>query len=206
MTRKSKRLIAVPSQQSAIEAVKTLISYIGDDPSREGLKKTPERFLKAWRGGGGGGYQPTYVLSQQKSILKGQFADGKEGYSEMIAVQKIVFTSHCEHHIAQFVGTADVAYIPAPGGRILGLSKLVRVVDMFSKRLQVQERLTAQIADFIEEHTKPLGVGVVVRAKHSCMCSRGVKQPDTLATTSALRGEMMRKHEVRDEFLRLVGV
>lgn len=195
----------LPTEQEALIAVRTLLRFIGEDPEREGLKDTPRRVLKAWKNDWGLGYSQAYQAIQLASIKGGQFGDGAENVSEMIAVQEISFDSHCEHHMAIFTGSAHIAYIPAPGGKILGLSKLVRIVDMFSKRLQVQERLTSNIADFLNDQCKPIGVGVLVRAAHSCMTSRGVKQPATLATTSALRGEMLTKPEVRDEFYRLVG-
>lgn len=191
-----------PSREDALEAVRTLISFIGDDPDREGLKKTPERVIKAWEEDWGLGYNQLYLTDRQNSIFLAQFEDGAEKYSEMVIVKDIRFVSHCEHHMAPFEGTIDIGYIP--NKRILGLSKLVRIVELYSHRLQVQERLTNQIADFIEL-CKPIGVGVVVRATHGCMISRGVKQFETEAVTSALRGEMLTKPEVRDEFLRLVG-
>lgn len=182
-----------------------LIRFIGDDPDRPGLLSTPERVIRAWERDWGAGYHPDYIKSQTESILNGQFDDGAESCSTMVVVRHISFTSHCEHHLAPFYGTVDIAYIPG-NGRILGLSKLVRVVEIFSKRLQVQERLTSQVADFLNDKCKPVGVGVIIRATHGCMLSRGVRQSATEAVTSALRGEMMDKPEVRDEFLRLVGV
>ena len=193
-----------PTAAEAVIAIRTLIKYIGDDPDRSGLLNTPLRVIKAWKNDWGLGYDPFYVRNQTKSILGGQFDDEAESYNAMICVRKINFDSFCEHHMAIFSGTVDIAYIPTPDGKILGLSKLVRVVNIFSKRLQIQERLTTQIADFIEEKCNPIGVGVIVRAKHSCMCSRGVKQHETEAVTSALRGEIYSEPEVRDEFLRLV--
>lgn len=198
-------LTSTITREQAIEAVKTLLAYIGEDPDRQGLKKTPERVIKAWENDWGLGYDTSYVQGQIDSITGGRFDDGAESYDAMITVQNITFTSHCEHHMAPFSGTAAIGYIPKKKGPILGLSKLVRVVEMFSKRLQVQERLTTQIADFIQEYCKPIGVGVVLKSTHGCMITRGVKQFDTFATTSALRGEMYSKREVRDEFLRLVG-
>jgi len=193
-----------PSRAEAEEAVRTLIRFIGDDPTREGLLSTPSRVLKAWEKDWGLGYDDTYRLTQTTSILGGQFADGRQTLSQLIAVQGIKYNSHCEHHMSPFHGTVDIGYIPRKGGRILGLSKLVRVVDMFSKRLQVQERLTDQVADFINVHCKPLGVGVLIRGYHTCMTTRGVKQHEVVAVTSALRGEMLTKPEVRAEFLQLV--
>lgn len=194
-----------PSRRQALEAVRCLISYIGEDVTRQGLVKTPERVIKAWEQDWGIGYNRKFIQAQTLSILGAKFDDGAENYNQMIAVRKIRFVSHCEHHMAEFTGTVDIAYIPAKSNaKILGLSKLVRVVDMFSRRLQVQERLTNQIADFVNIHCKPQGVGVLVRARHSCMCSRGVRQFETEAVTSALRGEMLTEPVVREEFLSLV--
>jgi GTP cyclohydrolase I len=201
----------VPSRQQALDAVRVLIAYIGDDPDRPGLQKTPERVIKAWEQDWGQGYNIDYFTKQQDSILNGKFDDGAENYNQMIIVKDIRFVSHCEHHLAEFSGKIHVGYIPAQkgplseGGPILGLSKLVRVVDMYSKRLQVQERLTQQVADFINRNCRPIGVGVVAEATHSCMCSRGVRQYQTVAVTSALHGEMLNHIEVRSEFLRLIG-
>ena len=193
-----------PSRQDAIDAIRLLIQYIGDDPNRSGLKDTPERVIKAWERDWGIGYDKSWRCEEVHSILGGQFDDHQD-YNQMIAVKGICFYSHCEHHLAEFSGVVDIAYIPKPKGKVLGLSKLARIVNMFSRKLQVQERMTNQIANFIDENCNPLGVGVVVKATHSCMLSRGVKQYDTAAVTSALRGEMLENPEVRDEFLRLVG-
>ena len=195
-------LKARPSREQALSAVRTIIKYIGENPDRPGLVKTPERVIRAWEEWTEG-YNKKYIQKQTLSILNGQFDDGAEQASEMICVQDVKTWSHCEHHLAEFAISADVAYIPSKGGKILGLSKLVRVVEMFSKRLQVQERLTNQIADFIQIHCRPLGVGVVIRAEHSCMRTRGVKSFSAFATTSALRGEFLTVPEVRSEFLQL---
>lgn len=192
-----------PNREQALEAIRVLLSYIGENPDRPGLVETPDRVIRAWEQDWGIGYNQEFIKLQTESIKKGRFEDGAEDVDEMVCVKDISFTSHCEHHMAQFTGTVDIAYIPVKA--ILGLSKLVRVVELFSKRLQVQERLTNQIANFINESCHPVGVGVVIRATHSCMCSRGVKQHATLAVTSALRGQILERAEVRDEFLRLVG-
>jgi GTP cyclohydrolase I len=192
------------SREEALQAVKTLISYIGDDPNRPGLIKTPERVIRAWETDWGVGYNRDYTNYQKRSILDAQFDDGAENYDEMILVRGISFFSSCEHHLAIFEGTATIGYIPDK--KILGLSKLSRIVEMYARRLQVQERLTSQVADFIDKNCKPLGVGVVIKARHFCMCSRGIKQPNTDAVTSSLRGEMLTQPEVRSEFLRLVGI
>jgi GTP cyclohydrolase IA len=190
-----------PSRQDALEAVRTLISYIGEDPDRPGLLKTPERVIRAWEQDLAIGYNKKYIRKQTESILGGQFEDGAEEVSEMIVVRDIPFHSCCEHHMLIFSGLVSIGYIA--NGKILGLSKLVRIVDLFSKRLQVQERLTNQIANFIEEKCKPIGVGVIIVGKHSCMEARGVRRIAP-AITSALRGEMLDKPEVREEFLKLV--
>lgn len=190
--------------KKAVQAIRTLLRYIGENPDREGLKDTPMRVLKAWRHDWGRGYDAAYKMEQTFSILNGRFKDGAQVKSQMITVKKIRFTSHCEHHMAPFSGTVDIAYIPKEKGPILGLSKLVRIVELFSKKLQVQERLTDEIADFINANLAPIGVGVLVKATHGCMISRGVKQFETVAVTSALRGEILDKPEVRDEFYRLV--
>lgn len=193
-----------PTRNQALEAVRTLLAYIGEDITREGLLKTPERVIKAWEVDWARGYDKKYIQQQTLSILGAQFEDGAENYDTMILMKKIRFHSHCEHHLAPFSGTVDIAYIPSEQGRILGLSKLARVVNLFSRKLQVQERMTTQIADFIQIHCKPIGIGVVVKATHGCMCSRGVRQFDTEAVTSALRGEMLTEQAVRQEFLSLV--
>lgn len=176
--------------------IKGLLQFIGDDPSREGLKETPARVLKAWRFWTQGYYM------EPKNVLK-SFEDGAEGCDEMVIVKDIELYSSCEHHMAPFFGKAHIAYIPR--GRVVGLSKLARVADIFARRLQVQERLTNQIADAIHEVLDPIGVGVIIEAKHFCMCSRGVNKQDSMTITSALRGAIKDKPEARAEFLRLAG-
>lgn len=178
---------------NAETAVRTLLSTIGEDITREGLLETPRRVAKAWRHWCGG-----YSIDPA-SLLK-TFEDGADGAKEMVVVRDIPFFSHCEHHMAPFFGTATVAYIP--NGRIVGLSKLNRLVDCFARRFQVQERMTTQIADAIVEHLDPLGVGVIVTARHMCIESRGVSQHGSKTTTSALRGAMIEGTQ-RQEFLSL---
>lgn len=192
-----------PSREEALEAIRVLLSYIGEDVGRPGLLKTPERVIRAWEESWGAGYSENYIESQTQSILNGQFEDGAEEADEMIILKDIPFTSFCEHHLGLIEGKASVAYIP--DGKILGLSKLARVVDLFASRLQVQERLTNQVANFLDENCKPVGVGVVMEATHSCISSRGVHKPGITTVTSALRGEMKSEPEVRAEFLRLIG-
>lgn len=172
-----------------------LLRYVGEDPAREGLKETPARVLKAWRHWCQGyGQDPASVLKT--------FEDGAAGVDEMVVVKSLEFYSHCEHHMAPFFGTAHIAYIPDK--RIVGLSKLGRVLDIFAQRLQVQERLTNQIADAIEEVLQPKGVGVILEAKHFCMCSRGVNKQHSTTVTSALRGAIKDKPSARAEFLSLM--
>jgi GTP cyclohydrolase I len=181
--------------RSADDVVVRMLQYIGEDPRRGGLLETPGRVVKAW-GEWFSGYH-----KNPKDLLK-VFEDGAEGVEEMVLLTDIPVFSHCEHHIAPFTGVAHVAYIP--NGKIVGLSKLVRVVDAFSRRLQVQERLTNQIADCLMEGLSPLGAAVVITAKHSCMSSRGVKVPNVDTTTSAMRGAFMDDHALRNEFMQLV--
>lgn len=169
------------------------LQFIGEDPSREGLSETPARVAKAWQ------FWCKGYNEDPADILK-VFEDGAENVDEMVMVRDIPFYTHCEHHMAPFFGKATVAYIP--NGRIVGLSKINRLVDCFARRLQVQERLTTQIADAIMEHLKPKGVGVIVSARHLCMESRGVCQQGHSTTTSALRG-VMSDGTVRQEFLHL---
>lgn len=174
--------------------IRELLVELGEDPERPGLRETPLRVIKAWRGW-------TEGYDQDPAEVLKTFEDGAEKADEMVMVRGIEFYSHCEHHMAPFFGVAHVAYIPT--GKIVGLSKLARVTDIFSKRLQVQERLTNQIADCINENLDPLGVGVVMQAKHFCMCSRGVAKQGSETITSALRGAMRTDPATRAEFLAL---
>lgn len=165
---------------------------------REGLQDTPKRVAKAmqtWFGG--------YNVDIAE-ILKTQFKDGGDGYDQMVMVKDIPFYSKCEHHMADIFGTATVAYIPS-NGKVVGLSKLSRVVDAFARRLQVQERLTKQIADALVDHLQPTGVGVVIKARHMCMESRGICQQGHYTVTSALRGVILNEDRTRAEFMALAG-
>jgi GTP cyclohydrolase I len=169
-----------------------LLQFVGEDPSREGLKETPHRMAKAWQ------FWCSGYGSDPKSILK-TFADGGERYDGMLWVKDIPFYSQCEHHLAPFFGTCSIAYLPDK--RIVGLSKFARLVDAFSRRLQVQERLTTQIADAIQEVLQPKGVGVWMQARHMCMESRGVCKQGSSTTSSCLIGAMRDEPETRAEFL-----
>jgi GTP cyclohydrolase I len=184
---------------AAEEAVRTLIRYIGDNPDRPGLQDTPQRFLKAWRESWGAGYADT--PGGLLKLFPDEYNSGKG--DAMIIVQGIEFYSTCEHHLAPFYGTADIAYIPSDRG-LLGLSKLARITNFFARRLQVQERLTNEVADFIAMNVAP-DVGVIMRASHMCMVSRGVQQPGAMTITSALRGTFFHDLKCRAEFLQLSG-
>jgi len=182
-------------EASADDIVTRFLSFIGEDPNREGLKETPKRVIAAW-GEWFAGYN-----QKPAEVLKA-FTDGAESVDEMVLVRDIPVYSHCEHHLAPFFGVAHVGYIPS--GRIVGLSKIPRLVDVFSRRLQVQERLTNQIADALAEEVMPKGVGVVLECRHLCMESRGIRRCGTSTVTSAMRGVMMSKPEARSELLSLV--
>jgi len=183
------------SKGSGIEDnIRRLLQFVGEDSEREGLLETPARVAKAWTHWASG-----YNVNIPE-LLK-VFEDGADGYDEMVVVRDILIYSKCEHHLASIFGTATIAYIP--NGRIVGLSKLSRVADAFARRLQVQERLTAQIADALDEHLKPKGVGVIVKARHMCMESRGICQQGHHTITSALRGCIKTEPCARAEFLNL---
>jgi len=172
-----------------------LLQYIGENPAREGLQETPKRFLRAWRDWTSGYHQ------RPADVLKA-FKDGGEKVDEMVIVRAIPFYSTCEHHMAPIFGTADIAYIP--NGWNAGLSKLSRVLDVFARRLQVQERLTTQVADALMEGLEPLGCGVIIRARHLCMESRGICKQGHETITSAVRGVLRDKAEARAEFMALL--
>lgn len=176
--------------------IKQLLPFIDNNHHREGLADTPHRVAKAWAK-----WTEGYHMDPA-SILK-VFEDGAEKCDEMVIVKDIPIYSKCEHHLADIFGTATIAYIP--NGKIVGLSKLSRLAEMFSRRLQVQERLTNQIADSIQEHLDAKGVGVVIRARHMCMESRGICQQGHHTITSALRGVMKDNHEARSEFMSLAN-
>jgi GTP cyclohydrolase I len=171
-----------------------LLSSLGEDPDRPGLHETPQRVAKAWKHWTSGYHQDPV------EILKA-FEDGAEEYNELIVVRGIPVYSHCEHHLAPFFGKATIGYLP--NGKIVGLSKLTRLVDVFSKRLQVQERMTIQIANALMEVLEPKAVGVVVKCRHMCMESRGIRTPGEETITSAMLGELQPNLGLRTEFLAL---
>jgi GTP cyclohydrolase IA len=174
-------------------AVKTILNEIGEDPSREGLLRTPHRVAKAWE------YLTKGYTQDVKTILND--AVFAEKYNEMVIVKNIDFFSMCEHHLLPFYGKAHIAYIPE--GKIIGLSKIPRIVEIFSRRLQVQERMTQQIAETLYDALKPDGVGVIIEAKHLCMMMRGVEKQNSAATTSAMLGSFREDERTRNEFLKL---
>jgi len=182
---------------AAMEHVRGLLAYIGEDPARDGLRDTPKRVVDAlaehFRG-----------YTEDAATYLGKTFEDAEGYSELVLVSNIELYSHCEHHMVPFVGKAHVAYIP--DGRMVGLSKLARVVDVFAKRLQVQEKLTAQIANAIQEVLQPQGVAVILQCQHFCMCYRGVKKPGSWTTTSKLHGLFMTNPATRSELFTLIGL
>ncbi|HYH15744.1 MAG TPA: GTP cyclohydrolase I FolE [Flavisolibacter sp.] len=181
--------------EALIKNYKDVITLVGEDAGREGLIKTPERMAKAM--------QFMTQGYQQDAVAILNSARFEEHVSEMVIVKDIELYSMCEHHLVPFYGKAHIAYIP--NGYITGLSKLARVVDVFARRLQVQERLTTQILDAIKESLNPLGVAVVIEAKHLCMMMRGVQKQNSVTTTSAFDGELLNNHITRNEFLKLIS-
>lgn len=185
-----------PTTEAAEAAVRTLLGWIGEDPDRKGLVRTPARVLKSF-GDWYSGYD-----EDPAAILGSSFPDAG-GYKDMVALVDIDFESHCEHHMAPFIGMAHVAYVP--DGRVVGVSKIVKVVNAFAKRLQVQEKLTQQIADCINDELKPKGVAVVLQASHECMTTRGVYKNNIRMVTSAMLGCFRDDEKVRAEFLGMIG-
>jgi GTP cyclohydrolase I len=177
------------------ELIKGLLSEMGEDPKREGLRKTPQRVASMFE------FLTQGYDEDVEKVLNG--AVFREKYSEMVIVRDIDFFSLCEHHLVPFYGKCHIAYIPK--GKIVGLSKLPRIVEVFARRLQVQERLTQQIAETIYRQLRPLGVGVVVEARHLCMMMRGVEKQNSVASTSAMLGTFRRDFKTRNEFLTLIG-
>ncbi|HEX6000909.1 MAG TPA: GTP cyclohydrolase I FolE [Hyphomicrobiaceae bacterium] len=184
-----------PSRTEAEAAVRTLIAWAGDDPGREGLLDTPSRVVDAFDE-----YFSGYRLDPVE-VLSRTFEE-TGGYDDMVMLRDIRVESHCEHHLAPFLGVAHVAYLPA--GRILGISKIARVVEIFAKRLQTQETLTAQIAHAIEDALQPRGVAVLIEAEHQCMSMRGVRQPGVKTITTRFTGALETDVSYRDRFLQMV--
>lgn len=184
-----------PTREEAQKAVRTLIEWAGDNPEREGLVETPKRVVKA--------YEEFFAGydDDPEEILRKTFEE-VEGYDEMVLVKNIRLESHCEHHIVPILGKAHIAYIP--NNRVVGISKLARIVDAFGKRLQTQETMTAQIANTIEKVLEPKGVAVVVDAAHQCMTTRGIHKPESSTVTSCMRGVFKENPRTRNEFLTFI--
>jgi len=185
-----------PSREEAENAVRTLIRWAGDDPGREGLKSTPGRVVRAYEE-----YFAGYA-TDPADVLGRTFKE-TDGYDEMVVLRDIRFESHCEHHMAPIIGKVHVAYLP--NRRVIGISKLARLVEIFAKRLQIQEKMTAQIANALNETLKPKGVAVVIEAAHQCMTTRGVHKPGVAMVTSHMLGAFRDDPSTRREFLAMIG-
>ena len=189
MTRSSHKLTAVDVPEDIEEAIVSILRYVGEEPGREGLRDTPARVAKAWR-------EMTSGYDDDPAAILGRTFE--ESSDEMIVLRGISFYSTCEHHLLPFYGTATVGYLP---GRVVGISKLARLVECYARRLQIQERMTRQIAESIETHLEARGVGVILRAHHLCMGCRGVRQEETEMVTSSMLGTLRSDPASRSEFL-----
>ena len=185
-----------PSQAEAERAVRLLIEWAGDDPRREGLKGTPARVVRAFEE-----YFSGYAIDPVE-LLQRTFEE-TDGYDEMVVLRDIRFESHCEHHLAPIIGKAHVAYLPQQ--RVVGISKLARLVEVYAKRLQIQEKMTAQIANTLDEVLQPKGVAVVIEAAHQCMTTRGIHKPGVAMVTSRMLGAFRTDPSTRREFLAIIG-
>ena len=185
-----------PVPEDVQEAIRTLIRWAGDDPTREGLLDTPKRVARAWRE-----YCEGY--GEDPGIHLSRVFEEVGGYDEIVLLKDIPFQSHCEHHMAPIIGKAAIAYLPTD--HVVGISKLARVLHGYARRLQVQERLTAEVADCIEKHLSPRGVAVVIEASHSCMTARGVRTPGVNMVTSRVTGVFRKDQRSREEVLKLMG-
>ena len=184
-----------PSKEEAMDAVRTLIAWAGDNPDREGLKDTPKRVVNAYAE-----WYRGYDLDPAEELSR-VFED-VSGYDDMVILREIDVESHCEHHMAPFLGTAYVAYLPTD--KVVGISKLVKVVEIFAKRLQTQETMTAQIAEAIDDALKPRGSAVMIDAVHQCMSTRGVHHPNVSTITTQFTGEFKTNPALQERFLRLI--
>ena len=184
-----------PSREEAMKAVKSLIAWAGDNPNREGLIETPKRVVDAYKE-----FFDGYKMNPDE-ILSKTFEE-VEGYDEMVIIKNIRLESHCEHHIVPILGIAHVAYMP--NKKVVGISKLARLVDVYAKRLQIQETLTAQIAETIQRVLDPLGVAVLIDASHQCMTTRGVHKPESSTVTKRMLGVFKTDENVRSEFMELI--
>ncbi len=196
MSKKSRKTSPKPSRQEAEQAIHTLLRWAGDDPSREGLADTPARVAKAFEEWFAGyGQDPEAYLARTFEEI--------EGYDDMVILRDIRFESHCEHHLAPIIGRVHVGYLPT--NRVVGISKLARVVEAYARRLQVQEKMNAQIANTIQKVLKPKGVAVVIEAGHQCMTTRGVHKTGVTMVTSTMLGAFRDNSDTRREFLNIIG-
>ncbi|PPR79620.1 MAG: GTP cyclohydrolase 1 [Alphaproteobacteria bacterium MarineAlpha2_Bin1] len=187
--------IKKPSKAEAEEAVRTLIKWAGDDPNREGLLGTPDRVVRS--------YEEFFEgYTEDPTSVLGKTFEETSDYDEMVVLRDIRLESHCEHHMVPIIGKAHVGYLPR--GRVVGISKITRVVDIFAKRLQIQEQLTVQIANAIDRALNPLGTAVIIEAAHQCMTTRGVKKPGTITVTSRMTGAFREDISTRREFLSVI--
>ena len=196
MTKRPSAKPAKPSRDEAEAAIRTMLRWAGDDPDREGLRETPERVVKAFEEWFSGYRQ------DPEAYMRRTFEE-VEGYDNMIVLKDIRFESHCEHHLAPIIGRAHVGYLPTH--RVVGISKLARVVEAYARRLQVQEKMNAQIANTIERVLQPRGVAVVIEATHQCMTTRGVHKTGVSMVTSTMLGDFRTKEITRGEFLSVIG-
>jgi len=185
-----------PVPEDVMDAIRTLIRWTGDDPSREGLIDTPKRVARAWK-------EYCQGYSENPSDHLARIFEEVGGYDEIVLLKDIPFQSHCEHHMAPIIGKAAIAYLPT--NHVVGISKLARVLHGFARRLQVQERLTAEVAQCIWDQLKPQGVAVVIEASHACMTARGVRTPGVTMVTSQMKGVFLEDERSREEVLKLMG-
>ena len=194
-TESIKNKVAKPSREEAMEAVKTLISWAGDDPSREGLIETPKRVVKA--------YEEFFAgYGQDASKVLGKTFEDVNGYDDIVFLRDINIESHCEHHMVPIAGNAHVAYLPKD--KVVGISKLARVIEIFAKRLQTQETMTMQIINTIDEALNPFGSAIMIDAKHQCMTTRGINKPNVSTVTTKFSGLFAEDAELRNRFMQLV--
>ena len=194
-TESTKNKVAKPSKEEAMEAVKTLISWAGDDPSREGLIETPKRVVKA--------YEEFFAgYEQDASKVLGKTFEDVNGYDDIVFLRDINIESHCEHHMVPIAGKAHVAYLPKD--KVVGISKLARVIEIFAKRLQTQETMTMQIVNTIDEALNPFGTAIMIDAKHQCMTTRGINKPNVSTVTTKFSGLFTEDAELRNRFMQLV--
>jgi len=186
----------LPVPENVQDAIRTLIEWAGDDPSREGLLDTPARVARAWK-------EYCQGYDEDPSAHLSRVFEEVGGYDEIVLLKDIPFQSHCEHHMAPIIGKAAIAYLPTD--KVVGISKLARVLHGFARRLQIQERLTAEVAQCIQDHLQPRGVAVVIEASHACMTARGVRTPGVNMVTSKVMGQFRKDHRSREEVLKLMG-